>query len=277
MRRLTISVPLLVMALFLPVGGVSAQATCDSYASPGQAQLIFDITKAAELDPNGNGIACESSEVGQAVPLPPQNAAPSEPDTANEPASADVTDEELEYIESLSDDLELSADVSGEVGALFSEAGQDPTLIFDQDWIINLASQLALWQIIAEDAQELEPSDRQLHIQTLWLEINSLILLAIGDITFGIDNIDPTSLERGGARIVYATLLIDDLSAAIVAFGEDPNTPAVPTNAIWPVSACDEFPDFELAQLYYAAYPKEQATIDPDVDGFACEVFFGEE
>lgn len=32
--------------------------------------------------------------------------------------------------------------------------------------------------------------------------------------------------------------------------------------------------DEGTAPLYYAANPEEQVTIDPDLDGIACEVFF---
>lgn len=42
-----------------------------------------------------------------------------------------------------------------------------------------------------------------------------------------------------------------------------------------PVADCTPFADYDVAQDYYADHPEEQATIDPNNDGFACEVFFG--
>lgn len=64
---------------------------------------------------------------------------------------------------------------------------------------------------------------------------------------------------------------------AINELKDDPKTPVEPEHVIAPVSECDEFSDYDDAQLYYAANSEEQRTIDPDFDGLACEVFFEEE
>ena len=47
------------------------------------------------------------------------------------------------------------------------------------------------------------------------------------------------------------------------------------TGITGPVPDCTPFATYDIAQDYYANHPEEQATIDPDADGFACEVFFG--
>lgn len=44
-----------------------------------------------------------------------------------------------------------------------------------------------------------------------------------------------------------------------------------------PVPNCSPFANYGVAQDYYADHPEEQRTIDPDADGYACEVYFGVE
>lgn len=54
------------------------------------------------------------------------------------------------------------------------------------------------------------------------------------------------------------------------------STVADPSSGIAaPVADCTPFADYEEAQRYYADHPDEQSVIDPDLDGYACEVFFG--
>lgn len=266
-------------------GSVSAQAdrNCADFGSQAHAQISLDIgnvNNVDDIDPDGDEIACEIYDyrTGAYIEPPAPGNTPAQPASEDQQLGTDeITNQEQAYFDALGDDTELSGQVAMEVGALFTEAGQDPTLIFDQEWIIDLVAQLVQWEFIAEDAEDLEPSSRQQHIHDLWLEINRLILLAVDDIIFGVDNIDPATLEAGTDRIIYASLLTDDLTAAILAFADDPNTPVEPVNPIAPVLDCEPFPDYETAQLYYAANPDEQLTIDPDLDGFACEVFFDRE
>ena len=53
-------------------------------------------------------------------------------------------------------------------------------------------------------------------------------------------------------------------------------TPRADTSGIrGPVADCTPFATYAIAQSYYAAHRSEQPVIDPDNDGFACEVHFG--
>jgi hypothetical protein len=188
-----------------------------------------------------------------------------------------ITAQERRYIDGLNDGMIELGDASTAMGELFTDAGENPTLIRDDEWMVQTAAQFVRIQQVAEDAQALNPSDRQEHIQELWLAINALTTAAVDDYTVGIDSLDPPSLEQGAARYVYAALLVSDLIAARDAFNEDPNDPIEPEHVIGPVQACDEFDSYADAQEYYPAHPEEQPTIDPDFDGLACEVFFGRE
>lgn len=190
-------------------------------------------------------------------------------------AQGDLTDQELAYFDALQGDLDQFADITEEIGALFTDAGQTPALMFTQDWQLELAGQLVMWQDIADNAKTLRPSDRQQHIHDIWLDVTELTSLATDNIIAGVDNVDPNAMNQGTSRILYATALINELTPAIEAFAEDPNAPYRTQYALNPVTDCSAFRDYTMAQDYYAAWPEEQPTIDPDFDGLACEVHFG--
>jgi hypothetical protein len=225
---------------------------------------VLNDNNSAALDPDGDGVACES--------LPGSSGTQSQ--QANT-ASTDLTDQEETYFDELQDQVESYGDTSEEFANLFGQAGEDPTLFVDESWLIQVAGELVSWQTIAADAQTLDPSSRQQPIHDIWLEINRMNLLVVDDISYGIDNLDPDAINRSTARILYITLLIDDITDVTVEFIENPNAPIEPEQVIGPVPDCEPFSDYDQAQVYYGAHPEEQPVIDPDFDGLACEVFFG--
>lgn len=154
---------------------------------------------------------------------------------------------------------------------------EDPTLLRDQEWIVDRATQFYIIQQIGVDAETLNPSARQQPIHDLWLEVNRLTTLSTDDFTAGIDNLDGAAITLGSERYGYASLLINDLSAAVTAFAEDLDAPIDPEHVIAPDADCEAFSDYDEAQSCYAANPEEQGTIGPDFDGLACEVFFERE
>lgn len=273
----------LLVIVFVSVGSVgSAQTsfTCDDFSTQRAAQIVLSPANEDELDPDGDGLACED------LPDTPGGSEPAQDDENrdrddDEPARNDdrddITRQEREYIDDLNDGLIELGEASTEAGEQFTEASENPTLFLDQEWTIQTAAQFVRIQQVAKDARALEPSDRQEHIQELWLAINDLTETAVDEYIVGIDSLDPESLEMGAARYTYAGLLLGDLIAARDAFNEDPNDSIEPEHVIGPVEECDEFDAYDDAQDYYAAHPEEQGTIDPDFDGLACEVFFDRE
>lgn len=188
---------------------------------------------------------------------------------------SDPTRQELDYFDALQDELDTTIGASEELSALFGEAGRDPTVIFDDTWKLEMVVQLVTLQMLEENAATMSPSPRQQHIHDLWLEITALTTRYVDDVIVGLDNIDPGRLEQGTNRIVYASLLVQDLTRAIELFGENPNAAFTPEYPAGAVQGCEPFADFETAQQYYAAYPEMQQVIDPNWDGRACEVHFG--
>ena len=273
MRCLTTTV-ITVMCLFFMVVPATAQstATCDSFSNQAAAQLALSDENADELDPDGDRLACESLPESNS----PFDTNQDEEDSNDEDSvSAVLTDQEQEYFDALVQDTEQIGEAGGEIGTLFQDAADDPTVIFDEEWSFDLAAQFFIWQQVGVEAQTLDPSLRQQHIHDLWLEINRLTTLAVDDYIIFIDEIDAEAAARASARVNYAAMLTDDLTAAVEAFEQNPDAPIEPAGIIAPVADCEAFDTYEEAQEYYPAHPEEQATIDPDFDGFACEVHFG--
>lgn len=270
MRR-WLSILFVLFMLLVPVRASAAQLSCDSFASQEQAQAVFNVTQSDILDEDGDGIACESlGNDTTAATAPEPTAIGALPGST----SSELTDQEEEYIDALSVQVDTAGEASLALADLFAEAGVDITLLFDDVWVFEVATQFVLLQQLGVDAESLEPSSRQESIHEIWLDINRLITLAVDDMVFGIDNIEPASIDLGGARFVYASLLTEDLTSVLLAFAADPNAPFEGSYPLGGVDTCDEFADFDVAQQYYAAHPEAQAVIDPDFDGFACEVFF---
>lgn len=275
MRIVAVSIVFVLLSLGISPA-TSAQLTCDSFNNQALAQVMLNESTADALDPDGDGIACESlPEAGNRAASGQQ----SNPTSVSAPNGADddPTDQEEAYLDALNEQTETVGDVSSDLSTLFTDAGTDPTLFLDQRWIIDVAAQFATLQLLEDEAQALQPSERQQGIHDVWIEITRLLTLAVDDYTFGIDNLEPASLEQGTGRFVWATTLTEDLEGALEAFDDNPNIAFEPTYPLFPVETCDQFSDFNVAQEYYAANPEDQVTVDPDLDGLACEVFFEEE
>ncbi len=272
------TVVLILVMTVVSSGAAQSSVTCDSFANQSAAQLALNDDTAEALDPDGDGVACESLPASSS-PFDTDDEDEGDEDEGDEDQdtrSADITDQEQEYFDALDEGTREIGDATGEIGSLFQDAADDPTVIFDQDWTVDLATQFFIWQEVGDRAQTLDPSLRQQPIHDLWLEINRLTTLAVDDYIIFIDELDPLAATTGTARVTYASVLTDDLTAAINAFNDDPNSPVEPEGVIAPVVDCEAFDTFAEAQQYYSANPEEQSTIDPNFDGRACEVFFGE-
>lgn len=262
-------------------GAAQSSFTCDDFSTQRSAQVVLSSANAKALDPDGDGIACEDLPDSPGGQPKNSNRDSSRDEEEDKDQQSDDDDEptaqERRYIDALNDGLVELGDASIEAGEQFAEAGENPALFLDQEWTIQTAAQLVRIQQVAKDARALDPSDRQEHIQELWLAVNDLTETAVDEYIEGIDSLDAELIERGTARYTYAGLLVGDLIKARDAFNEDPTDPIEPEHVIGPVEECDEFDAYDDAQDYYAAHPEEQGTIDPDFDGLACEVFFERE
>ena len=200
--------------------------------------------------------------------------------TATSNDDDEITSAEQDYLDAVNEQQITLYSSVDRAGDLFTDAGNDITLIFDQEWIIDVAVEFVTWQSTYTDAQALDPSTRQQPIQDTWLEITSLISGASEDYTQFIDFQDTTAADAGILKINQATELIPVLQGQIEDFEDDPasfsdTAPTTSTNSGFTVTDCTPFADYDEAQEYYANNPDAQPIIDPDFDGLACEVYFG--
>ena len=303
--RGTILLCVLFIAILVNPGAAQSTITCDQFTNQAVAQIVLNDQNAKQLDPDGDGTACNArlpSVLLPAAALEDDSRGTSSPEAAQgtpvsisftiltptptsetqEKASASgpndqVTMREERYFSALLQDLITLDDASRKVAELFLDAGQDGSLLQDPEWLRTTEEQFDRLVKVGVAAEVLDPSARQQSIHELWLEVNRLVTLAVTDFRAGIADRDASLITTGSARYTYSSLLADDLGEAIKAFGDDPGRPIEPVHVVAPVTECDVFSDYDEAQLYYAANPEEQETIDPDFDGLACEVFFERE
>lgn len=216
------------------------------------------------------------------TPAPPTATATADPDA--------ITDEEEDYLTAVSDGLEDLTDTAFSLRDQFDDLGADPSLQFDSDWLLTTDALLQVFIDTNTEALELEPSARQAEIQTTWLQITGLTSDAGNNYRAGLLFNDVAAFQLANAQIVEASGLFDTLTLAVAAFRADPGafgdegqTDDASTSTVQeqadaidgPVGDCSPFATYEVAQAYYADHPDEQAVIDPDNDGLACEVYFG--
>lgn len=299
---------LLCVLFIVPIvnpGAAQTSVTCDQFTNQAAAQIVLNDQNAKQLDPDGDGTACNarlpsvllpaaalegdtqekaSPGAAQSTPvsisftlLTPTPTSDTEETPSTGSSGDQVTMQEERYFSALLQDLIALDDASTKVAELFIDAGQDASLLQDPEWLRRTDEQFDRLARVGVDAESLEPSTRQQSIHDLWLEVNRLVTLAVGDFREGLANRDASLITTGSARYTYSSLLANDLGEAIKAFGDDPDQLPELDHVVAPVTDCEVFRDYEEAQLYYAANPEEQETIDPDFDGLACEVFFERE
>lgn len=273
--RTVITALLCLLCFVSTMGTTAAQGlTCDSFKDQQGAQNVLNASNADVLDPDGDGVACEEL---------PEDVAPSGGEDRGDDGGTDagtrgdeLTSQERTYLSDLSDGLTTLGEASTEIGELFTDASEDPSLLVDQEWIHSIAGEFVTIQRVDTEAQTLNPSQRQDQLQELWLGITGLTSQATLDFTDGIDNLDPDAIALGSERYTYASLLVNDLSEALDAFGRNPGRSIEPDHVIGPVDDCEAFDSYADAQDYYRAHPEDGPTIDPNGDNRACEVFFNE-
>ncbi len=261
-------------------GAARSTVSCDQFTGQATAQIALNDQNAKQLDPDGDGTACEDLSTPVSISftiLTPTPTSDTQEKSSSSSSDDQGTTQEERYFSALLQDLIALDDASRKVAELFIDAGQDASLLQDPEWLRRTDVQFDRLDQVGVDAELLTPSTRQQPIHELWLEVNRLVTLAVEDFREGIDTRDASTITTGSARYTYSSLLANDLGEAIKAFGDNPGQPIEPEHVVAPVTECDVFSDYDEAQLYYAANPEEQETIDPDFDGLACEVFFERE
>ncbi len=263
---------------FMATAAAASTKTCSDFSSQADATSYLNALRALdtgladELDPDGDGQACEDLPKGGGTTPTKEPARTSSGTTSS---STKLTGQEQTFLNNLQSQTVVVGKASDTLQKQFTLVGEDPTVILNQSWILKTAGALAMYQAVNTDAHALNPSVRQQHLYITWTDATTLISSAADDFARGIDNIDADSLVAGTAKIAQATALANGLAEDLKAFNNDPNIVSNQAMAVsGPVSECSAFPDYNVAQVYLVLNPDEQSTIDPNGDGRACEIFF---
>lgn len=209
----------------------------------------------------------------------PLAAATQEP--TKQTASNEVAPDERAYLDQLQDELLLLGETSTDLGELLSNPK-----FGDSDWVLSVATDLVVYQQTYQQALlEPAPPARLATIHLTRLAMLQSFSTAADNFIAGLDNLDPTLLDLANSNVNDATDHFEVLRLLIQAFEDNPGAfgstvPPAPEAAEQPPDAplitdCSSFGSFAEANAYYVANPEAQPFLDPNVDGRACEVFFG--
>jgi hypothetical protein len=139
--------------------------------------------------------------------LPTSTEAARNPIAASTPADSPEISPAAKPSELSNSELEYVSAVQGEAGQLsqsmgrFHDLAQRPE-IFDDDWKLNLAKELAMWQIMYTEAQKLQPSARFASVQSCWVGALRDLSNAANEIASGLDHSDVEEINIANGAIV---------------------------------------------------------------------------
>ncbi len=135
-------------------------------------------------------------------------------------AAAEDLDEQT-YVATVRRQVTLLVGSLQRVDALFDEPRVD-----DDAWISQLTAELALWQILYDESQEIAPPPEYADFNERYLEALELLDSAALDIFTALEEGDQARLDEAGAKIDEAVAILRELSS-----DEDVGTPAAGTPA----------------------------------------------
>lgn len=128
-----------------------------------------------------------------------------------------LTSQEQEYAEEVQAILENYASAAEDGGNLLGEAGQDNSLVFDQDWKNKMVISLALIQVNSTLARELTPPARfkaaHQHLLAMATQMDEMATL----VAEGVDGLDGDKFDQAGETLKDAGESRDKLVSAILA------------------------------------------------------------
>lgn len=114
-----------------------------------------------------------------------------------------LTVQEIAYGEFIYENLEEWTPWSIELGKLLGNVGEDPYLMFDEDWIDDFATALFMFELYPEKLAKYENvPDRFMKAHEWLIMINSEAKLVVSNLIAGIDNIDAEKIEAGNKNLV---------------------------------------------------------------------------
>ena len=153
-----------------------------------------------------------------ATPVPDAATANLESDEPTGPALLTLTSEECTYLGELQSILSSAVTGSNDVGESFLEAVDDPLVILDQTWVLEVAAGLAMVRLSYDDVSDLSAPESLSDIHDAADAALSKLDDATRPIASGIDDRDADQMNEGAALFVSAAEDMRALPALIVSF-----------------------------------------------------------
>jgi len=152
--------------------------------------------------------------------------------------SVTLSTEEQTYVNAILV-IAQSYEASDLLATQFVSLGSNISLLVDNEWRTNTIVGLALYKYAALSTYELTPPARFKNIHTILLAIADEAVAAVDDLSYGMDNIDASSMKSGAAHVVKVGTLMTEVTGLVQAFVEEGAKAAVtpvtlPTVALTP-------------------------------------------
>lgn len=141
----------------------------------------------------------------------PETAAVPTPEPMPTPSLPVMSWQEQQYLDWLLETGLETANVLEIVGVLMIQGSLDPRKLDDPDWISQMLAALYLMDQYYEEAQLIDPPAGFQEIHDKWDYMVWELSMAVPEIIYGIDNLDPDSVDSAGERIKRFTSETDAL------------------------------------------------------------------
>ncbi len=133
-----------------------------------------------------------------------------------ETAAACPTSAERRYLARVAGVLGRVVPAMGNLGSLFVRAGEDATLVLDDDWRADLLVELVILQAGAEELRGLSaPTARTRSLEGTTGAMARELEAAVANTAAGVDDFDIEALERAARSIERVGQLAEDGAAAL--------------------------------------------------------------
>ena len=139
---------------------------------------------------------------------------------------------EQAYIGQIGNIANTYADALDGLGQQLTDAGENPALIFDQEWIIDTAAIITTIRLNNEEVRTLEPPEQYQPGQALMLEVANHLDVAMDAYIEGIDNLDVDKITQGNEALLLGNQAITNAAQTFAAIRagtyHSPEATAVP-------------------------------------------------
>ena len=155
--------------------------------------------------------ACGEPSTPTRTPTPTPSQSPA-------PPIATLTPAESNYLNIIETNSQTCGTALTELGQLLSDAQ-----IFDEDWIVEVAIQMATIRLCYEEMLATTPPDSMLTIHNKYIQALQHFNNACSLLAEGIDNLDMDSMDQAITEMELGNQFIDEATTAVKDFKEEHN------------------------------------------------------